>query len=367
MRLEYVGILLNDSIFRGIPAGRTQQEHLEFYEEAAHSCGLIPCYFRLKDISLPERTVSAYIKSSSGFVLKTLPLPTVIHNRAIHQDQHSLQAIDGLLAAGIIVYNAQTRWGKDYIHRLLEQDPMISPYLPHTVLADSISVQSMLNLHGDIVIKPCSGSVGLGIMRLYRNRSGDFMTYSRASRSMGGWRTIRITAHRSPGLLRSRIRKSPFLVQQRIPLAAFQGKPFDIRVTVQRGFGGEWGVTGMYAKTSAPGTFVSNLAQGAAAYPVEDPIRHAFPGIPPDQMLEHIAESALLIAHSLSRHIPCAADFGLDIGIAEDGRLFFIECNGRDQRYGFRKAGLPDMWRETYRKPVAFARYLADCGAWPVL
>lgn len=367
MRLDYVGIMLNDGIYRGIPVGRTEQENLEFYEEAAHSFGLVPCYFRLKDISLPDGTVSAYIKSPAGFIFKTIPLPAMIHNRAIHQDRRSLQAIDRLLAAGILVYNAQTRWGKDHVHRLLEEDPLIRPFLPHTVRADTASVQTMLSQHGDIVIKPCSGSVGLGMMRLYRDRFGHFITYSRSSRSMGGWRTMRVSAHRTPGILSGRIRRAPFLIQQRIRLAAFRGKPFDIRVTVQRGFSGAWEVTGMYAKTAAPGTFVSNLAQGAAAYPVTEPVSHAFPGISPDQTMEHIAAASLMIAHSLSRHMPYAADFGLDVGLAEDGQLFFIECNGRDQRYGFRKAGLPGIWKDTYLKPMAFARYLADHGVWPVL
>ncbi|KKO54260.1 YheC/YheD family endospore coat-associated protein [Paenibacillus sp. DMB20] len=366
MQLEYVGILFNDSTHRGIPSGKTGTESVLNYEGAANSFGLVPCYFRLQDISLEAGTAVAYIRNSTGYIKATVPIPRAIHNRAFYRDRGSLEKIQQLISRGIFIYNAQTRYGKDTVHHMLQEDPLIRPALPDTVRADPVSIRSMIQRHGDLVLKPCRGSVGLGIMRLCRGEFHDYFTFSRSSPSARGWRTVRLPKDKLPLLLRARIRRVPFLAQQRIPLAQYRGRPYDVRITVQRGLRGEWEVTGMFAKTSPPRTFVSNIAQGGSAYPAHDIFRDSIPGISPDQMIERTAEFTIRTAQSLSRHMPFAADFGIDAGITGDGRLFFIECNGRDQRYGFREAGLEDVWKETYRKPMAFARYLIETGSWPL-
>ncbi|MGV2687251.1 YheC/YheD family protein, partial [Clostridium perfringens] len=120
------------------------------------------------------------------------------------------------------------------IHHMLEQDQGISPSLPHTVKATPASIHSMLSQHGDLVLKPCNGSIGVGIMRLKGNSLRSQFTYSRSLPSAKGWRTVTLPPGKLHPLIYQRIRKAPFLVQQRIPLAEYDDRPFDIRVTVQR-------------------------------------------------------------------------------------------------------------------------------------
>ncbi len=43
--MTYIGILLDDSVYKGIPRKREGYEKLSFYEEAAKLYGLKPCYF----------------------------------------------------------------------------------------------------------------------------------------------------------------------------------------------------------------------------------------------------------------------------------------------------------------------------------
>ncbi|MBO2944004.1 YheC/YheD family protein [Paenibacillus sp. F411] len=365
MKPQYVGILLNSSAYLGIPEGSAGTESIPCYEEAAADLGLIPCFFRITDIALDTRTVLAWTPGHSGYVQTTVPLPKVIHNRSILQRPTHKKIIEHLITSGIYVFNAYNRYGKDLVHHMLAEQPETLSLLPHTAPARPSSIALMLKKHRDVIVKPCSGSVGLGIMRLQRGRQHDRFTYSTSSPSAAAWRSAPARHGRLPALLRRRISRQPFLVQERIPLARYGGNPYDIRITVQRGAQGTWEVTGMFARTTPQGTFVSNIAQGGIPLPIEGVLRDSFPAIPACQLVERLEHFGLRIAAALSRHMLYAADFGIDAGLTSDGRLFFIECNGRDQRYGFQKAGMTEVWKETYRKPMAFARYLLKHRAWP--
>ncbi|PAK48868.1 YheC/YheD family protein [Paenibacillus sp. 7541] len=367
MHPDYVGILLNNNLYRRLSGGRSARLSLKNYEEAAAMYGLVPCFTTIDRLSPEKGTLIGCIPAESGYVQVQIPIPRAIHLRAIYTDKRALSIIDRLMHQGIYVYNGRTRYGKDVIHRMLGEDPEMLPALPHTVRATPMSIREMIHQHGDLVLKPCSGSVGIAIMRLRASSGKYYLTYSRSAPSAKGWRTVRVSAAKLHPLIHRRISRAAFLVQERIQLAEYEGRPFDIRVTVQRGGSGEWEVTGMFAKTSPPRTFVSNIAQGGSAHLVPDILAKSLPYIPTALMLERLVQFALHTAHTLSRHIPFAADFGLDIGVTPDGKLYFIECNGCDQRYGFLEAGMDETWKQSYRTPMAFARYLYDRGAWPAM
>ncbi|MEC0372473.1 YheC/YheD family protein [Paenibacillus chibensis] len=357
MWFSYVGILLNAEMHRGIPRGRTGQESLANYEEAARVYGLIPCYIRLQDIDASRGECTAYLLRNNAYTLVRMPIPQVIHNRAIYLDAASQAKINSLLGQGYMVFNGFNRYGKDEIHQLLRQDPNLSAHLPETKNATSLSITEMMQHYNDLVIKPCAGSIGRGILRLQHAGSSWMLTYSSSGKS-NDWKTVALRRKKLPPVLCSRLRRIPHLVQERIALAEFKGRPYDLRVSVQRGLSGQWKVTGMYAKAASSRTFVSNVAQGGKAFPAEMVIGESLPHLDPATVTTKVRELALGVAKRLERHLPYAADFGLDIGLSAEGTPYFIECNGRDQRYGFRKAGLDGIWKETYRQPMAYARHL---------
>ncbi|WP_376768681.1 YheC/YheD family protein [Paenibacillus foliorum] len=48
-----------------------------------------------------------------------------------------------------------------------------------------------------------------------------------------------------------------------MPLATYEGRPFDLRISVQRDASGEWQLTGIVAKIASKKTLLTNIAQGA--------------------------------------------------------------------------------------------------------
>ncbi|CRF28773.1 Endospore coat-associated protein yheD [Mycobacterium tuberculosis] len=129
-------------------------------------------------------------------------------------------------------------------------------------------------------------------------------------------------------------------------------------MSVQLGSAGEWQITGYVAKAASKSRFLTNLAQGGKVHRLEDILQEEYPHLNPRKVVRDISELALRIADHLGQHLPDLADLGMDIGLTVDGFPMFIECNGKDQRYSFREAGMLDVWKASYENPMAYAKYL---------
>ncbi|AZK48370.1 YheC/YheD family protein [Paenibacillus lentus] len=357
MGQDHIGILLNSSMYRGIPQRKTGQESIANYEEAARANGFIPCFLRLGDIDAGKHSSIAYIRNGSDYVRMTIPTPKVIHNRALYRDASAHRKIRSLASQGISIFNLNNRYGKNVIHRLLQEEPRLNQYLPATAELSAASLSSMMSKYHDLILKPVRGSVGDGIMRMQRDSLGWKITYP--SKSRRSWTTERFGRDGMPARLQRQFNQITYLIQERIPLAEYETRPLDLRVTVQRGAFGEWAITGMFVKIAPQNSFLSNIAKGGYPYPIHVLTKCIPARLIPD-VLSHVEMLSLSIARHLSTRLPLLADLGIDIGLTQEGQPYFIECNGRDQRHGFRKAGLTEIWKETYRRPINFARYLYD-------
>ncbi|WP_047151018.1 YheC/YheD family endospore coat-associated protein [Aneurinibacillus tyrosinisolvens] len=356
MERPYVGILLNQSMYRGIPQGKTQTENLELYEEGSRMYGIKPCYLRLEDLHPDQNKVPAYVKEGERYRKVLIPCPRVIHNRALHFSRVSKERIRQLLDRNYIIFNYWNRYSKWYVHRVLSEDPHIRPHLPYTVMGTPENLHMMMRRYSGLFLKPNSGSIGVGIMHLSKNGGKWQLSYSSVVGGKRAWRTM-LFSNRLPEYIRGTIKKRSYQIQQQLPLARYQKKPFDIRVSVQRGASGDWNITGMVGKVAAAGRFISNVAQGGKVYPLAFLLRQ-YPSLSIKRTEAEISALSLRIVERLSEVVPGLADVGLDIGITADGFPMFIECNGRDQRYSFRNGRMIDEWKATYSNPMGYASYL---------
>ncbi|HEY4390903.1 MAG TPA: YheC/YheD family protein, partial [Paenibacillus sp.] len=172
------------------------------------------------------------------------------------------------------------------------------------------------------------------------------------------WIKAQLYPRNLPVWLENLLARTPYFLQERIPLLEYNDRPLDLRVTVQKGINDSWNVTGLYAKVAPSDSFISNIAKGGTAYQAPALLNNLLPAPLVTGILARVKSLSLTIASELSANLPMLADIGLDIGLTDNGHPFFIECNGRDQRYGFRKAGMTNIWKDTYRTPMAHARYL---------
>ena len=359
MQTEYVGILVNESLYRGIPSGKTKHEKLAFYEEAGRRYDLKPCYFRLRDVRLASGQVLAYVRGASGYRRRWLALPHVIHNRAIHREAASLRRLQQLRDRGIHLFNACNRYSKLLVHDVLMTNPHLRPHLPGTEAASVRNLPWFMHHYDELILKPDNSSIGRGVMMMRKADGVWHLLYP----SGGRIRQVTITQEdRLPRVLADTIAKTPYVLQQRLPLATFRGRPFDLRISVQKDETGDWQVTGIAGKYAAPGKYVTNVAQGGTVLPFEV-LMQEYPQLAGTDVRGQLESFALEAARTLEGRLEGLADIGLDVGMTEHGYPVFIECNCRDLRYSFQAGGMYDNWKAAYANPIGYARHLLDRDA----
>jgi hypothetical protein len=343
-----IGILLDSKPFSGIQKSRTGREKIAFYNKATKKHGLVPFYMCLHLVKPEKRKVTGYLFKNGRYLLKERSLPPVIHNRAMPMSREGRQRLEALSQSSL-VFNGRTRYSKWKIHRILNKKKALQPYLPYTLLFSKSSLSKMMERYSAIYVKPVSSSIGKGIIKVSRVSSRDWRI-----QTAGNIQTKKMK--KVYPYLRKRIGARSYIIQEAIPLAEYKGRPFDIRVSVQKNGHGVWQVTGMVGKVAGKGRHVTNVAQGGRV--IRCDTLFSASGIPLEPTERSIKRISLKIAKRLEKKLKNLADVGLDMGVDQKGHPYFIEMNGRDLRYSFQEGGLQKKFYKTYENPVKYAKYL---------
>lgn len=217
------------------------------------------------------------------------------------------------------------RWGKMKKHGiLLKGNSTIRAALPTSRTFSREALDAMLDRFNAVVIKPTGGSGGKGIYfvtaegsGVYRVRSGAKVRHIRGRDAL--YRHIRGKTKRN------------MLVQRKIPLATVGGRPFDVRVMVQRrrsGKGG-WNVTGKLVRIAGAGYRITNTARsGGRVTTYTAALKQAnIPGVSRKTLSGRIHRLSLAAVRHLHRHCRSLHTVGLDIGIDTSGKPWIIEAN----------------------------------------
>lgn len=345
-----IGILLDPHVLRRLQRHRpTGTERIHYYKKAASALGASLVFTSLSRIDLRKKRAKGVVYRDGRTQRKSVPLPRVFHNRSMPFDAASKRKLKRL--AGVAdVFNRKTRYRKLHIHRLMANDPVLRAYVPETMSFSKKHAARMMRAHDELFIKPDSGSVGKGIVSIIKQADGRWQVQN------GRKRFVRSASQTRSYLRRSVVKKRDYLVQEGIRLARYKGRPFDIRATVQRGRDGAWQVTGTVGKIAAKGSRVTNVARGGSAIqPMKLYRSLGWDARRTDGLVRSVA---LTTASRLGEKLRGLGDVGFDVGLAKDGKPYIIEMNGRDQRYGFLKAGMKETFRRTYSTPLAYAVHL---------
>lgn len=359
---NYLGIIIPKSIYDRMPElSGNDLSMFSIWEKAAIEHNLILCYFRFFEIQPKETMVNAYVKENNKYIIKQIPSPKVIYSRVLDHLPVYQSHINSLMKNGKIIFNVPNYDIEKYkVHKLLEEDSYIRKHLPRTEIFTLQKLREMVSIYKQLILKKNYGEFGIGTMKLEKIHDKWCLSY----KTEGDKELKQITFKNSlPTILQQRIHKHTYLIQEMIPLATFEGKPFDMRVALQKNIHGDFQVSGIMCKVARDKDFLTNGAQGGTTYALEDIAPYTHPFIPLSTLVENINRFSLYVAKFLDGHFPHVADLGFDLGITKDGTPYFIECNFiSDYASGLFQDGkiIRQDWEKVFSTPIDYAKFLID-------
>lgn len=349
---ETIGILVDQRTLWRALHGHPTHERISLYGEIAEAAGISIVVFSVDKISVKRHRVRGYVPSSEGWRRITAPIPRVIHKRILFRSVAPLKTLYRLRRRGVVFVNPFCMQNKRTMNAILSRDERVRSHVPATQNYSWAAFKRGLHSGQSLILKPVIGSVGRGIFKA--------TPLPERRVSVTGQFTAELSLASARGYLRARIRPDHYLVQECINLARYEGKPFDLRIPVQRDGKGEWVVAGMVAKVALRHSFLTNVGQGGRAMPGVEVLNSAFGPSLALSLQADVERLAIDVAQAVAGTYTYAADLGLDIGVDVDGKPWLIEVNTRDQRITFHQAGLHEVFRQVYANPILYCAYLSQ-------
>jgi hypothetical protein len=358
-----IGILTDDIRNKKVLISHLKKKEFQYYLDACNEIGALSYIFTLNNLDLKNKKVKGYIQSTDEhgnliFKEELFPVPDLILNRALlSSSSPGNEKINKLIDTfpNVKIVNRITRVYKWKMHRILQSNSKINKYLPKTILfTGKNSLEKMLKNFSCIYLKPTGRSLGLGIVKITKNKENEYQAKYRRKKTNHS-----ITGNLDEILpkLKPLMGKRIYIVQQGIPLATYNGNIFDIRVCMQKDGTGEWSTPRWMIRAADPDNVVTNIAAGGNGLEVEKVISALFEKRA-EQIMNEIKDVGLSISKVIDKRFLGIGDIGIDLGITATGKLYFIEANLRQSRLSSVSAKEYEQWRNTFKKPIYYLNYL---------
>jgi len=231
-------------------------------------------------------------------------------------------------------------------YRILRASSALAKRLPRTRPFSKHGFYEYVRRYGKVIAKPISGSGGAGVILISRTDSGRYEVHrGRHKRKFRGKK-------KTYRYLRRKISRR-YLLQRAISLARVGGRPFDVRVMVQRKSGSDWHVTGMLAKLAGKGYIITNIKRsGGYVLPLASALSGSNMRGNRAHVISTLRQVALAAAKRLSTYYTSQRVFGFDMGVDKNGKVWIIEANLRPDISLFLKLKDKTMYRRilSYRR-----------------
>jgi hypothetical protein len=232
-------------------------------------------------------------------------------------------------------------WNKWNKYQTMVKYSSVKRYLPETRWLSEANVWSLLRRYGSIVIKPIGSYGGKGV----------FMVKSLGNEKYRFQAGTKVTVVHGKAKAYARIRKltgKATIVQRKIELGRVQGRPYDLRVMIQRSKGSSrWSITGKLAKVAGKGYIITNTNRsGGYVTSVDRVFSRALHSGGRSRARAELTKAAHAAARSLVKRFPHQRVMGIDMGVEPTGRVWIIEANFRPSLSLFSKLKDKSMLRK---------------------
>lgn len=321
--------------------------------------GILLYCFHLRKVDLENNLVEAcYLNpQAQKWTREFLPFPQVLYHRsyfpfAYFSRQGNTNNIYHKVWANpkIQKINNAYRFDKWTVYQALARFQHTNSFHPESALFSSQALALFLTKYPFCYVKHIRSIGGKKVCRL--ERAGAFYTCKMGGSIIKRWKFSKIS--RLFRFLRKKFGKR-LIIQGGITLARLNGKPFDIRVLVQKDVNARWVISALSFRVAAPEAVVTNVAAGAQKITLAPDDDLLGCGIALDS-LQHMAFKTL---DALEAFYGSLGEVGLDMALDNDGKLWLLEANLQPSSSGYQKTATLGLCNQIFGLPLDYAKYLA--------
>gem|GEM_PF-208250 len=229
----------------------------------------------------------------------------------------------------------------------LLKDDDVRTYIPHTKRFTKSNLSDMLNRYDTVFFKPTDGSGGAKIVKISKS-DGKYIAKHDTTRREFSTQDSLVQWLKSFASTRS------FILQKGIALAKSNGRPFDVRVMVQKTNAGVWEATALFCKVGLANKVTTNYNQGGSIKFIDSTLTGAgFNESQRSSIKDELRWLGVKVAKVFSKKSSGYRELGLDVAIDTTGRLWILEVNTRPQIYPLKNMNNGKL----YRKILSYAKH----------
>jgi glutathione synthase/RimK-type ligase-like ATP-grasp enzyme len=352
-----IGLLLGNATHRYNPI------HMMKYSDRFgiyHQIGGLIYAFSPKFIDWKKQTTYGlyYNPDTSLWEYGYFPLPEVIYRRDFHSDPDLIKRLVNYTEGKL--FNSY-RFTKYEFYDFIKLNDELKKHLPPTEYVHEFDqVKEFINCHKKVILKPIHLSRGRGICIIEKIDSSykiiDFRPKTPIAYKLYNEGFLENFFDVFQDLF------DKYLIQKYISLAKIDNSPFDVRIVMQKRPDKEWGCTGIECRVSNNG-YLTNISRGGYALPLSEALQRAFTTNNDNKSLQEqineLCQKFCLYVVTSGEHF---AEFGLDIAVDTDKKIWLIEANVFPSFKGFKKMD-PDAYLSIRYTPMLYASSLTAFGS----
>jgi len=302
-----------------------------------------------------------YHQESGVWVRQLLPAPQVIYNRLPSRTDEQLPEVQSVIAdclkqKSVRLFNPYF-FNKWTLFEWLNDNADTKHFIPATrKLTSPRELANFLQTHAMVYLKPVRGNAGKGIMKLETYTPGRKYW---CKLSIQDRKKSLVTNHVNFAKLwtwiKQEIGDEDYIVQQGIELAESAGRPFDLRVLVQKNGSGKWRLTGIGARVAGVKSITTHVPRGGHIDNPENALVPSFGARKTPIIMRRVSKAALLIAKRIEKASGHKlGEMSLDLGVDQNGRIWFFEANSRPMKFDE-----PDIRETSLARIIEYSQYLS--------
>lgn len=314
------------------------------------------------DLNLHEQRIKAYAyrESTRDWVPRWIPLPKVLYNRIPKREDEQLPQVRDLLREcmknpRVKLFNPAF-FNKWIMKRWLCRSPQTRKYIPITKrFTASTRMLPLFRKYGFLYLKPEHGKAGRGILRVQRTTgSKRYTLYAQDNGqiSSSSFTTLKEMA----ASIRKRIEGENYIIQQGIDLCSSKGRPYDLRLLLQKNKKGHWAVTGVGARVAGESSITTHVPQGGT---IGEPVRLLSASFGPTRgkrIYKRVRISGLAIAKQIEKASGRPhGEMSMDLGVDKRGNVWFFEANAKPMKFDE-----PEIRELSLRRLLDYAAFLGS-------